>query len=678
MHDIGALIEPVARELWGPPNIRLSNARELRWGERGGRMIRLDGGTWADHSHEHSSINSGGVLDLIARETGLDHKAAFVWLKQHGRVDEEPQPDKRGLGQQVASYDYIDEAGELLFQVVRFEPKTFRQRKKDADGEWSWSVRGTRQVPYRLPELVEAIAMGNPVFITEGEKDVENLRALGIPATCNAGGVGKWRAELCPFFAGADVIVLQDNDPQAKDENGAPRFHQDGRPVLPGQDHAQNVAKQLSAVAARVRLVDLARSWPQMPAKADISDWLANGGTADQLYSIVESTPDWTAAPFVSKFGALPWEQIGIIGSPSYSWAIEDVLPLGEITLAFGDSGSGKSFAMLDMSLCITRGIKYNGHNVEPGLVIYVAAEAGKGFSKRKVAYAMKHKLEPSEPLPFVLMTKRPDFFHDDADAVALIEEVEKIRSRYRLRLILIVLDTLSALAPGMNENASADVSMVRKRLMMLQERFDAAIVLVHHMPKNGSQTPRGHGSLTADFETTIKFEISCDKQTNTGEILHRATVEKQREGKKKIFWEFTLPIVEVGRNKWGNPETSCVVEPYVFGSARPGPIGFHATPNEMLFIRALYDALASHPLPPPAGLPKSITKVTDFKNVRTMMRERVIPPHEDNDVADGRFRTAFSRAGAKLRDGAVIGVQGALVWPTGKPVNGFSAPVVD
>lgn len=419
-------------------------------------------------------------------------------------------------------------------------------------------------------------------------------------------------------------------------------------------------------------------------ADADLSIELDE--VADHLFTLSERRAigtvddvDWDhGQPFTSKFGALPWEEIGAIGSPSYSWAIEDVLPLGEITLAFGDSGSGKSFALLDMSLCIARGIKFNGHNVEPGLVIYVAAEAGKGFSKRKVAYAMQHKLEPSEPLPFVLMTKRPDFFHNDADAVALIEEVEKIRSRYRLRLILIVLDTLSALAPGMNENASADVSMVRKRLMMLQERFDAAIVLVHHMPKNGSQTPRGHGSLTADFETTIKFEISCDKQTNTGEILHRATVEKQREGKKKIFWEFTLPIVEVGRNKWGNPETSCVVEPYVMGTPRPGVIGFHATPTEMLFVRALYDALVDHPLPPPAGLPKAIVNVTDFKNVRTRMRERVIPPHEDSDIADGRFRTAFSRAGAKLRDGGVIGVQGTLVWPTGKPVNGFTAPVMD
>ena len=93
--------------------------------------------------------------------------------------------------------------------------------------------------------------------------------------------------------------------------------------------------------------------------------------------------------------------------------------------------------------------------------------------------------------------------------------------------------------------------------------------------------------------------------------------------------------------------------------------------------MRAVYDAVSDHPLPPPAGLPKSILKVTDIKQVRAIMRSRTIEPHEDNEIADGRFRVAFKRAGDKLRDGAVIGVQGGLVWPTGKAVNGFTGTVL-
>lgn len=369
--------------------------------------------------------------------------------------------------------------------------------------------------------------------------------------------------------------------------------------------------------------------------------------------------------PFTSKFGALRWEDIAQSSGPvGYSWFVEDIIPMGEISLVFGDSGSGKSFGMFDIAMCGARGTRFSGHNVERGLVVYVAAEAGKGFAKRKIAYAIEHKLEPSEPLPFVLLTRRPNFFHDDVDVLALIEEIRCIARMYKVPLVCIVIDTLSALAPGMNENASADVSAVRRRLVMLQEQFQASVVLVHHKPKGGS-TPRGHGSLTADFETTIEFEKTADR--------HRATVRKQREGKDGQAWEFRLSVIEVGRNKWGNPETSCVVVPCTTDRPTSQTIGFHATPTEMLFMRALFDCLIDHPLPPPAGLPASITKVTEVEKVRALMKERSIPAHENNDVADGRFRTAFSRAGAKLRDGSVIGKQGELVWATGKPVNGVT-----
>src|SRR5262249_34678401 len=78
----------------------------------------------------------------------------------------------------VETYDYYDENGTLLFQVVRFEPKDFRQRRPDGRGGWIWNVRDARRVLYRLPELLKALAAGETIYIPEGEKDVDNLRAL--------------------------------------------------------------------------------------------------------------------------------------------------------------------------------------------------------------------------------------------------------------------------------------------------------------------------------------------------------------------------------------------------------------------------------------------------------------------------------------------------------------------
>ncbi|MET3996035.1 hypothetical protein ABID65_007707 [Bradyrhizobium sp. S3.9.2] len=410
-------------------------------------------------------------------------------------------------------------------------------------------------------------------------------------------------------------------------------------------------------------------------ADADTSNDLYD--VADHLQQISERRKtgeaydiDWRQ-PFVSRFGGLRWEEIATLGHASgYTWLIEDIFPMGEISLIFGDSGSGKSFGTFDMAMAVARGLKWNGKNTEPGLVIYVAAEAGKGFGKRKLAYSIEHNLPQDADIPFYLCTKRPDFFASDADVLALIEEIITVSKTYSQKLVLIVLDTLSALAPGMNENASQDVSMVRMRLVVLQEKFDAAICLVHHKPKGGA-TPRGHSSLTADFETTVEFEIVTDKRTPTGGNIHRATVRKQREGKAGLRWEFTLPVVTVGRNKWGNEETSCVVIPFETSQSTARG-GYNGSANELLLMHALYDALGDYGVAPPFPLPAAISKVVDVAHIRTAMRAKVVDSDTDEEAADNRFRGAFKRAGDKLRDAGIIGIQKPFWWATGKPVNGM------
>jgi hypothetical protein len=672
--DLARFMEPVARALFGDPNERLSSQTEKRFGSNGSMSVDLAKGT----AYSHEDKQGGGVLWLIEREKKLHGADAFQFLRDIGC--DVPELNKRAngahpppaLGKIIARYDYSDERGELLFQVVRFEPKTFRQRRPDQTEQsgWSYSVKGIRQVPYRLIGLIEALAQDRPVFIVEGEKDVDNLAKWGVTATCNAGGAGKWPESLTELFRDADVVLIPDNDPQAKNpETGALIFYAadhpefPNQPAFPGPDHCEMVARRLQQVARRVRILKL----PGLPPKGDVSDWIAQGGTPEEFYALAEDAPDWTRRPdmVVSRFGGQRWEDIAVsvASGASYAWAIEDIVPMGEITLAFGDSGSGKSFGVFDMGMSVARALSFNGHNVEPGLVVYVAAEAGKGFAKRKVAYSLHHGLQPDATLPFYLCTKRPDFFTSDIDVDALIAEIIAVARTYSLPLIMIVLDTLSALAPGMNENASQDVSRVRARLVRLQDQFSAAIILIHHKPKGGS-TPRGHGSLTADFETTIEFESLPNRK--------RAIVRKQREGKSGIAWEFTLPIVRVGQNKWGNDETSCVVMPFT-GEGGPKGGGFHASPNEMLFMHALFEALIDHGQPPPLKLPGEITKAVDIRHVRAAMKVRMISGEEDSTKADNRFRAAFKRAGDTLRRGGVIGFQNPLTWYTGKPVNGLS-----
>src|SRR5262249_29376799 len=125
----------------------------------------------------HSFANDDPILcrDHVRQRLGL---APFTKSKGNGK-------DQKVIS---ATYDYVDEAGNLLFQVVRYEPKDFRQRKPDSSGGWTWKLGDVKRAPYRLPQLIEGIAANHPVFIVEGEKDALCLNKLGIIATTNAGG----------------------------------------------------------------------------------------------------------------------------------------------------------------------------------------------------------------------------------------------------------------------------------------------------------------------------------------------------------------------------------------------------------------------------------------------------------------------------------------------------------
>ena len=284
-------------------NPAFSSEHEWRYGARGSLAVDLRKGTWFDHEVGEG----GGALDLVERETRLIGPDRIDWLKRNGYLPDEARTNGKGAARPskgpnvVAKYDYTDEDGALLFQVCRLEPKDFRQRHKPrADdpldkikGGWVWSVKGVRRAPYRLPDLIKN--RDKVVFIVEGEKDVDRLWSIGVPATTNAGGAGKWSDEVSKFFKDGDVVVIPDRDPQKKHpKTGELMFHGDGSPVLPGQDHAQAVAKSLHGIAKRVRVLELWQSWPEMPMKGDVSDWIANGGTAEALSALIEKLPDWS------------------------------------------------------------------------------------------------------------------------------------------------------------------------------------------------------------------------------------------------------------------------------------------------------------------------------------------------------------------------------------------------
>lgn len=201
----------------------------------------------------------GGVVDL-AKLLGLyeDRSNSHTGFRPDDEI--------------VATYDYRDADGALVFQAVRYAaPKEFRQRRPDGNGGWIRNLKGVNRILYRLPELLAADP-AQTVFLVEGEKDADNLAALGLVATTNPMGAGKWLKQYNASLKGRRVVILPDND-QA------------------GREHAKKVAASVATVASSVKTIEL----PGLPPKGDVSDWLAVGGTAEELDLLVAAAADWHA-----------------------------------------------------------------------------------------------------------------------------------------------------------------------------------------------------------------------------------------------------------------------------------------------------------------------------------------------------------------------------------------------
>jgi hypothetical protein len=251
-----------------------------------------------------------------------------------------PGPPKPATLQEMpeAYYDYCDETGKLLFQVVRYggEPKRFKQRRPDPEhpGKWLWNLDGIQRVLYRLPEVRAAVAAGTVIYVVEGEKDADALGALGIEATTNSGGAGKWDAAYNESLRGADIVVVPDND-------------------RPGRDHAVSIAASLSGVAKRIRILDLAEHW-DCPAKGDISDWINSGGAADQLSALVADLTDWNPHP--SRLRPLTLSEFFSLEIKPREMLLDPIIPEKGLAMLYASRGTGKTHIALGIGYAVATG----------------------------------------------------------------------------------------------------------------------------------------------------------------------------------------------------------------------------------------------------------------------------------------------------------------------------------
>lgn len=283
----------------------------------------------------HGCGKKGDFIHFYAKLHGLDTRRDFGKIL-NSIASDFGIPVEKTQAKIISTYDYVDETGNLLFQVCRMDPKEFRQRRPNGKG-WIWNLNGTRRVLYRLPEVLKA----QEILVVEGEKDVEAARQLGFVATTCPMGAGKWRDEYNQPLRGKKVILIPDNDEQ-------------------GRKHMMKVAQSLNGSTEELKWIDL----PDVPSKGDLSDWVAQFSdledAAERLSIMIENADLYEPPKEVTiEDVILDCSSFASIDLPNKEAYLHPWLKSDSINLICGWRGIGKTFFALGLLKAVAFGKEF-------------------------------------------------------------------------------------------------------------------------------------------------------------------------------------------------------------------------------------------------------------------------------------------------------------------------------
>ncbi|MBA7635840.1 DNA repair protein RadA [subsurface metagenome] len=354
------------------------------------------------------------------------------------------------------------------FEVVRTRPKGFYQRRPDGKGGYINNLKGIVPTLYHQRELESAVLHDDTIFITAGEKDCDALWDIGLVATTNPGGEGKWKAAYSETLRGGNIVVLPD-----KDETG--------------RKHGHLVATSLYVIAKTLKIVEL----PGDDVN-DVSDWLEAGGDDLQLKEIAKAAPNWI--PDSTDTASIILRRIADVEPEDVKWLWYPYVPYGKLTLLEGDPGTGKSWLGLGIAAAQSRGQGLPGVNgLKPGNVLIISAEDG-------LADTIRPRLSASEA-DITRIYALDGLFTLDRDGCELLESYIR-----QLKPLLVIIDPLVAYLSGeVDVHKANQVRQVTAHLARLAEKYNPAIIAIRHLTKGSSLKPiyRGLGSI--DFTAAAR-----------------------------------------------------------------------------------------------------------------------------------------------------------------------------
>ena len=243
---------------------------------------------------------------------------------------------------------------------------------------------------------------------------------------------------------------------------------------------------------------------------------------------------------------------------------VRGVLPAVGIGYLFGPSGTFKTFIAMQIGLHVSQGWPLAGHKAKRRPVYYLLLEGGAGLGKRTRALnnwrtSIGRELAPDTaymfwPQPFSIATP--------ASVDALIATVNGAGHKGAL----IVIDTQSQAAEGLDEDKAADATRILGAAKRISEAVEGVVLLVHHTGKEESRGLRGSSAQKAN----VDFSLEVERLPGSRRAVLKTSKEKDNADDRAI--SFDLKVWEVGTDDDGEPVTSCVAVPLEGVVHKPRP----------------------------------------------------------------------------------------------------------
>ncbi len=394
------------------------------------------------------------------------------------------------LGSEVAKYDYTNENGEILYSVIRFSPKTFRNR--GADGRWS--IQRVKKVLYHLPEVIEGVALEKTIHLTEGEKDANALRSRGFIATTIAGGASAiLTSEMAEPLCGASIVIHVDNDD-------------------PGRLCAQNRAAVLRNSGALVRIAE----YNDLPKHGDVSDFIDRIDSVEALQDRIDTAVEWEPSDIVPNLAVRKYSLSTLFDNPELLSLPTAIIPRlvfqGRTTLIAAREKAGKSTFISNAASAVSRGNPFLGVPVTVGNVLHIALEEHLGD------LVQRYKKTGADGSKIDIV----DFLSDGINSLQYVLE-EKNYS-------LVIIDTLSALLTACNVddfNSAAKIIPIMSEITALARKYEVATALIHHASKSTGKY-RDSTAIGGAVDMIAEMHAPDDKQGSRRDFAIKGRIRSE------------------------------------------------------------------------------------------------------------------------------------------------------